>query len=115
MHDRKEFDIWCVTTTVGSEGDARHLAGEILSRRLAACVQLDTAVTSLYRWEGRLCEEAEVRLVIKTVAGCLAGLRQLLAELHPYELPQWLAWPMESGESYAAWVGTEVQLPSRGP
>ena len=108
MQDCKENDIVSVTTTVADAAAARALARLILERRLAACVQLDEGVTSFYRWEGRLCEEPEVRLVIKTLPPCLTALQALLDEHHPYELPQFLASPVGASPAYANWVRRAV-------
>jgi periplasmic divalent cation tolerance protein len=108
MQDCKETNILSVTTTVADPAVARQLARWVLERRLAACVQLDEAVTSLYRWQGELCEEKEIRLVIKTLPACLPRLQALLAEHHPYELPQFLACTMAASEAYAKWVADAV-------
>ena len=69
--------VCAVTTTVATPEDARRLAQAVLQQRLAACVQVEP-ITSHYRWQGALHEEAEWRLVCKTVAGSVAGLLQLL-------------------------------------
>ena len=112
MQDCKDFDILSVTTTVGTEAQAQQLAREILQRRLAACVQLERGLLSHYRWQGELCEDAEVRLVIKTLPGCIEALQALFAEQHPYELPQFLASPMRASTAYADWVRAEVDRPA---
>lgn len=104
--------ILSVTTTVGSLADARRLAAEILGRRLAACVQLESGLVSLYRWQGRQCEAPEVRLVIKTLPECGAALEALFAQHHPYELPQFLTARLGAGAAYLAWVRSEVALPA---
>lgn len=106
-----ELSVLSVTTTVGSLQEAGTLARLILDRRLAACVQLDTAVTSLYRWQGQLHEDPEVRLVIKTVSACEQALRALFASHHPYEVPQFLATAMRASPAYAQWVRSEVVVP----
>jgi periplasmic divalent cation tolerance protein len=111
MHDSSSPDILSVTTTVGSRTAAEALAHEILDRRLAACVQLDEGLTSLYRWNGQLCEEPEVRLVIKTLPGCEAALQALFAEHHPYELPQFLSVGMSASEAYLDWARAEIKRP----
>jgi periplasmic divalent cation tolerance protein len=108
MPDPDDNDILTVTTTVGSLEQARHLAREIVERRLAACVQLEPIAASLYRWEGRLCEEPEVRLSIKTLPRLRDALAACLHELHPYDLPQFLALRQQASAPYAAWVRTEV-------
>jgi periplasmic divalent cation tolerance protein len=111
MQDCKEPDILSVTTTVGSLADATALARAIVAQRLAACVQVEEGVTSFYRWQGRQCEEAEVRLVIKTLPGCEGALQALFARHHPYEVPQFLATPMRASEAYARWVRSESTAP----
>lgn len=113
MGNCKEADILSVTTTVGSLRDAQALARVIVERRLAACVQVEEGLQSFYRWEGRLCEDGEARLVIKTLPACEAALQALFAELHPYELPQFLAVRMRASEAYFDWVLGEVE--SRRP
>lgn len=101
-----------VTTTVASEADAQALARAILDRRLAACVQLETGVRSFYRWQGKDCDDAEVRLAIKTVPEAVPALQALFDELHPYDLPQFLGAPMAASPAYAQWVREAVSPPA---
>lgn len=112
MEDCKDLDILTVTTTVGSAADAERLAREIASCRLAACVQVEAGLQSFYHWQGRLCEEPEVRLVIKTLPACEHALQQLFAQHHPYEVPQFLSVTMRASEAYARWARAEVRLPA---
>src|SRR5205085_5718178 len=88
MEDCKELDILSVTTTVGSREQAEALARIVMERRLAACVQLEEGMRSFYRWQGKECHDTEVRLTLKTLPECFEPLRRLIAEKHPYELPQ---------------------------
>jgi periplasmic divalent cation tolerance protein len=111
MEDRKDLDILTVTTTVGSAADAQRLAREIVSRRLASCVQVEAGLQSFYHWQGQLCEEPEVRLVIKTLPACEQALQQLFAQHHPYEVPQFVGVTMRASEAYARWAHAEVRLP----
>jgi periplasmic divalent cation tolerance protein len=106
--DRNGCDILAVTTTVGSLADAQALGQAILERRLAACVQIEEGLQSLYRWQGRECQDPEVRLTIKTLPECEAALLALFREKHPYELPQFLGVTMRASEAYHAWVRGEV-------
>jgi periplasmic divalent cation tolerance protein len=112
MRDPGEYPVLSVTTTVGSLNAARVLARRILDERLAACVQLDDGVTSLYRWQGELHDEREVRLVIKTLPACEDALRALFAKHHPYQLPQFLAIAMRASRAYGEWVRAEVAVQS---
>jgi periplasmic divalent cation tolerance protein len=109
MSDSADTQVLTVTTTVATVEAARELARRLLDERLAACVQLDGGITSLYRWEGKLCEEPEVRLVIKTLPACEAAVRELFARHHPYQLPQFVAAVGEATPAYAGWVRGEVE------
>jgi periplasmic divalent cation tolerance protein len=115
MQVPEQLDILSVTTTVGSPAAAKVLAREILTQRLAACVQIDEEVTSLYRWQGELREEAEVRLVIKSLPGCEAALQALFARHHPYDVPQFLAVHMSARKAYCDWARGETRIPSAEP
>jgi len=108
MEDCIERDILSVTTTVGSRADGERLAHALLARKLAACVQLEEGLTSFYRWQGKDCADAEVRLTIKTLPACEQRLKVLFAQEHPYEVPQFLATRMWASETYYAWVRGEV-------
>jgi periplasmic divalent cation tolerance protein len=101
-------EILAVTTTVDSAAAAQALARQILEQRLAACVQIEQGLASLYRWKGELCEAREVRLVIKTLPGRGPALQALFAKHHPYELAQFTAVPMTASQAYADWVRAEV-------
>jgi len=108
MQDCKEFDVLSVTTTVGSRADAERVARALVQERLVACAQLEPGLTSFYRWEGALCEEAEARLTLKTVPSRLEALRSFLGQHHPYALPQFLVAGLRASPDYAAWVRGEV-------
>jgi periplasmic divalent cation tolerance protein len=110
MTQCNEDDIVAVTTTVASIDDARALARALVEARLAACVQVDPVAAAYYRWEGRLCDDPEVRLTIKTSAASLIALETFFAEHHPYEVPQFLAVRCTASAAYAAWVRTEVAV-----
>ena len=111
MDNSQGRDILSVTTTVGSLADARALARAILQGRLAACVQVEEGLTSFYRWQGKECEDAEVRLTIKTLPGCQAALLALFGQRHPYEVPQFLATTLQASAVYYAWARAEVAGP----
>lgn len=108
MQDSRE--ILSITTTVGTLESAKALARELLDQRLAACVQLEPGLTSVYRWNGEVSEEAEVRLVIKSVPELEEALASFIAQCHPYDLPQFVAATLRASASYAQWVRDEVDV-----
>ena len=99
--------VLSLTTTVGSEEDARRLARALLGAHLAACVQLDQ-LESHYRWQGEVHVDPEVRLTVKSVPERLGALQAFLADQHPYELPQVLWQVLDASPAYAEWVRAEV-------
>jgi periplasmic divalent cation tolerance protein len=108
MEGEKTQRVLSVVTTVGSAADARGLAALLLERRLAACVQVEPGLVSHYVWQGRQCEEPEVRLTIKTLPDRADALQAFFSEHHPYELPQFLSTEMVASAAYAAWVSESV-------
>lgn len=92
--------VTCPTSEVGGT-----LARELVARGLVACVSLVPGVRSIYRWKGEICEDQEVMLVMKTTLARLGELMEVIPSLHPYEVPEILALPVDAGlPAYLAWV-----------
>lgn len=109
MSEPDATTVLSITTTVPEREQGLALARQLLAARLAACVQIDEQpITSLYHWQGRLCEEAEWRVTIKTTPACEPALRALAFAHHPYEVPQWLVTAMQASPAYAAWARGET-------
>jgi len=94
-----------VLTTLPEGYDAAALARLLVEERLAACVNVLPAMTSVYRWKGKVEEDQERQVVIKTSADRVAAIGARLRELHPYELPEFVVLDATAGTAYAAWVG----------
>lgn len=93
-----------VLTTVASQRDGRELARKLVEERLAACVN-STAVGSTYRWKGKVEEDDERLLIIKTAEDLLARLEQRIAALSAYEVPEFVAIrPAAISDAYLAWL-----------
>ncbi len=104
-----DIETVIVLTTLAADADAAALARTLVEEGLAACVNVLPPMTSVYRWEGRIQEEREQQLVIKTVAGRLPALEARLHELHPYEVPEFLVLTAAGGsEAYLRWVDESV-------
>jgi len=88
---------------------ATRIARALVEERLVACVNLVPGIRSVYRWEGKVEEDAEVLLVVKTRADRSRDLVDRVVELHPYELPEVLMLPAVGGSSaYLGWVREEA-------
>jgi len=80
------------------------MAGELVSRRLAACVQISD-VASTYWWNGSLTHEAEHLLLIKTTTRLYKDVEAAILELHSYEIPEIVQVPVEQGfDRYLNWI-----------
>lgn len=98
-----------VLTNLPDEETARRLADRLVGGRLAACVNILAPCRSVYRWEGRIEDAAEVPVLIKTTAARYAELEAAIRELHPYELPEIVAVPIALGlPGYLSWVAAET-------
>lgn len=98
-----------VLTTLGTEADARALVTALVEQRLIACGTVFPAVRSIYRWEGKVTEAAEVVVLLKTTAARWDALRSSVERLHPYEVPELLALPVTQGlDRYLSWLSNEV-------
>ncbi len=98
-----------VLCAVGSAADAERIAQSVVERGLAACVNVVPGVTSIYRWKGALVRDSELLLVMKTRADRFEALRAAVVALHPYEVPEVVALPIESGHApYLDWIDASV-------
>ncbi len=92
-------------TTVATRGQARKLARALLAERLCGCVSIVPQLESLYWWSGRIEASTELLLLLKTTRRGLKSLERRLAELHPYEIPEFLALePSRFAPAYARWL-----------
>jgi periplasmic divalent cation tolerance protein len=98
-----------VLTSVGADFDARAMAHQLVEARVAACVNIVDRIHSVYRWEGRVTDDAEQLLVIKTTGDRVNALRELLFRLHPYQVPEYVVLHMdETSEAYGNWLRDSV-------
>ena len=95
-----------VLCTCPDESVALDIARVLVKEGLAACVNRMPAVTSVYQWQGRICEDTEQLLLIKTTPARYPAVEMRLKSLHPYEIPEIIAIPIVTGSSqYLAWLG----------
>jgi periplasmic divalent cation tolerance protein len=98
-------DLIVVVTSAGTEEQALDIAHELIRSRQAACVNLLPNVHSIYRWKGRVCDDGEFLLLIKTRAKEFDGVRETIQKLNTYELPEVLAYRVDDASpGFAAWI-----------
>jgi periplasmic divalent cation tolerance protein len=102
-------ELLLVMTSLPGPDAAKALAKRLIDSHLAACVQIQAGVQSIYRWEGRICEEQEVVLVAKTTAAQWPAISGFIKQNHPYDVPEIIAQPIAySHIDYARWVIAET-------
>jgi periplasmic divalent cation tolerance protein len=95
--------------TASKEEEAAHIARELVGARLAACVNITKDIRSIYRWQGKIEDEVEVLLVVKTRADLFEDLVKKVRELHSYTVPEIIALPIVKGsEDYLKWLKDET-------
>lgn len=100
MNDRP-YLVYCSCP----RAEAQALAATVVEQGLAACVNVLGGVQSVYRWDGKVQQDDEALLLIKTREERLPALQASLLAAHPYELPEIIAVPIEAGHSpYLQWI-----------
>ena len=98
-------DAYLVLSTFPDPATARHVARQLVEQRCAACVSVLPAVESIYRWQGRIEEATETLALFKTSASRFDLFQTTLRELHPYEVPEIIAFRVADGlPQYLEWV-----------
>ncbi len=99
-----------VFTSLPDRATAERIAEALVDQNVAACVNMLSECTSVYRWHGTLERAREVPLLIKTSHAAYPQLENALRKLHPYEVPEIIALPVTSGlPAYLDWVAQETQ------
>lgn len=99
-----------LTTCCPDEDSAHALASILLEQKLVASVNILPAMHSLYRWEGKIVADSEVLVVMKTVETHIAAIEAEVLRQHPYEVPELICIPIESGAAlFLQWIDDSVQ------
>ena len=100
-----EAEFVVVLVTVGSRVDGESMARQLVGEGLAACVTLVGPVRSIYVWEGKVAEDDEWLLVIKSRGALVKALEGRVRALHSYDVPEVIALPVTAGsQPYLAWL-----------
>jgi periplasmic divalent cation tolerance protein len=103
-------DFIVVFVTCGSEDEALKIAHALVEERLAACANMVSPIRSIYRWEGKICDEKEWLLVIKTRQSLFEDLAKRVKALHSYSVPEIIALPITEGSpAYLNWISENTK------
>jgi len=91
---------------------ARRIGHDLVEGSLVACVNVVPGLRSIYRWNGSVHDDAEVLMILKTTGDRLESARARLVELHPYDVPEFIALPVSGGHHpYLQWVADSTRIP----
>ena len=98
-----------ITVTCSDSTEAAHIAKTLLDERLVACANVIDGVQSMYYWEGSLRQETEVLVQLKTTTRHVQQVVEIIAELHSYEVPELIVFPISEGlPEYLSWIERET-------
>lgn len=101
-----------VLVTCSSAEEAGKIATAIVEQRLAACANIVSGIRSIYRWEGKVQDDQETLVIIKTTRERFAAVRDAIQKLHSYSVPEIIALPIvEGSEKYLNWIQDSVPGP----
>jgi len=103
-------DVRLVLMTAPDAALAGQIAERLVEEELVACGNIVPGIRSIYRWEGKVCEDAEVLVVFKTLAEKVPLVSERIQALHPYDCPEVVSLPVDGGsKAYLDWVGAMVR------
>ncbi len=104
------MDIVVMYCTVPSKSQAEKIAKTLVKHKLAACVSMVDNVVSHFSWEGEMCKEKEVLLIIKTRRDYYSKIKVVIEKLHEYNVPEIISLPIvDCSEEYLKWLVAETE------
>ena len=98
-----------VLVTTSSLRESKKIAKHLVEARLAACVNITQPIQSIYRWQGKVEEQRESLLLIKSTRGLFDAIKAAVSKLHSYTTPEIICLPIVDGSAeYLQWVGDSV-------
>jgi periplasmic divalent cation tolerance protein len=99
-----------VLVTVPSREEGERIAEVVVGECLAACVNIVGPIRSIYRWQGQVCRDDEHLLLLKTCRDRYGELETRILELHPYDVPEVIALPVDEGAMpYLSWIHDQTR------
>ena len=99
-----------IFVTAASSGEGKKIARHLVETRLAACVNILQPMESVYRWEGKIAEEREFLLIIKSTGELFPEIKAEISKIHSYHTPEIICLPVIDGSrNYLQWVSDSVK------
>ncbi len=104
------MDIIVINCTVPDKKVAKNITKILMKHKLAACVSMIEKVQSVFSWDGEICEEKEILMMIKTRRANYGKIKLVIEDLHPYTVPEIIALPIvDCSEDYLKWIVKETE------
>ena len=104
------MDIIVINCTVPDKKVAKEITKILMKHKLAACVSMIEKVQSVFSWDGEICEEKEILMMIKTRRANYGKIKLVIEDLHPYTVPEIIALPIvDCSEDYLKWIVKETE------
>lgn len=104
-----------IMVTAASRRECRKIARHLVEAKLAACVNITQMVESLYHWEGKIANEKEFVLLIKSTRDLFPEIKAEISKIHSYHTPEIICMPIIDGSrNYLQWVSDSVKAPRTG-
>lgn len=101
--------VFFVYVTAASKTEAKKIGNTLVHEKLAACINIFSNITSIYRWQGKIKEDGEVVFVAKTMESKVNAIIDRVKEMHSYDCPCIVAWPLANGNrDFLKWIGEET-------
>ncbi|MFQ5965353.1 MAG: divalent-cation tolerance protein CutA [Candidatus Scalinduaceae bacterium] len=96
--------------TAGSINEAKKIGRTLVEEKLVACSNIISTIRSIYRWKGKICDDKEALIILKTRKRLFKQIEARVNELHSYEVPEVIAFPIiEGSEKYLSWLTDETK------
>jgi periplasmic divalent cation tolerance protein len=104
------MDIIVIYCTVPKKKIAKDITKVLMKHKLAACVSMIENVKSVFSWEGEICEEKEILMMIKTRRANYGKIKLVIEDMHDYSVPEIIALPVvDCSEDYLKWLVQETE------
>ena len=104
------MDIIVINCTVPSKKLAKDITKVLMKHKLAACVSMIANVKSVFSWDGEICEEKEILMLIKTRRANYGKVKLVIEDMHSYSVPEIIALPIvDCSEDYLKWLVKETE------
>ena len=109
MNNLQDQYVICLIST--PQEQAERIAKEFVSQKLAACAQILNPIHSIYWWQGKIEQDKEALILLKTMAEFIKKIKKSLKAVHPYEVPELIVIPIQDGYApYLSWISESLEI-----